>query len=122
MGRGCFGTDRHHLCGAQQVRAPRKKEVRHILHKIGVTSQDVRRRVADARNDATFLLADVDIVATYELPNLSRMKIEDLLHRFFDAARLSGLTITDRFGKRRAATRRNSRKFRDWSLFRKRRS
>lgn len=79
---------------------PEIKEVRHILHKIGVTSQDVRRRVADARNDATFLLADVDIVATYELRNLSRMKIEDLLHRFFDAARPSGLTITDRFGKK----------------------
>ena len=61
---------------------PEIKEVHHILHKIGVTSQDVRRRVADARNDATFLLADVDIVATYELRNLSRMKIEDLLHRF----------------------------------------
>ncbi|WP_323783535.1 GIY-YIG nuclease family protein [Leisingera sp.] len=77
-----------------------KKVVRYILHKIGVTSQDVQRRVADARNDATFLLADVDIGATYELRNLSRMKIEDLLHRFFDAARPSGLTITDRFGKK----------------------
>ncbi len=79
---------------------PEIKEVRNILHKIGVTSQDVRRRVADARNDATFLLADVEIVATYELHNLSRLKIEDLLHRFFDTARPSGLTITDRFGKK----------------------
>lgn len=79
---------------------PEIAEVRNILHKIGVTSQDVRRRVADARNDATFLLADVDIVATYELKNLSRTKIESLLHRFFDVARPSGLVITDRFGKR----------------------
>jgi hypothetical protein len=79
---------------------PEIKEVRHILHKIGVTSQDVRRRVADARNDATFLLADVEIITTFELRNLSRMKIEDLLHRFFDTARPSGLTITDRFGKK----------------------
>lgn len=79
---------------------PEIKEVRSILHKIGVTSQDVRRRVADARNDATFLLADVEVVATYELRNLSRMKIESLLHRFFDVARPSGLTITDRFGKK----------------------
>ncbi len=79
---------------------PEIREVRNILHKIGVTSQDVRRRVADARNDPTFLLADVEIVATYELKNLSRMKIEDLLHRFFDAARPTGLTITDRFGKK----------------------
>ena len=79
---------------------PEVKEVRTILHKIGVTSQDVRRRVADARNDPTFLLADVEIVATYELKNLSRMKIEDLLHRFFDAARPSKLTIRDRFGQK----------------------
>lgn len=76
------------------------EEVRNILHKIGVTSQDVRRRVADAKNDATFLLADVEIIATYELRNLSRIKIERLLHRFFDSARASGLMITDRFGKK----------------------
>lgn len=79
---------------------PAVKEVRDILHKIGVTTQDVRRRVADARNDPTFLLAPVDIVATYELRNLSRRKIEDLLHRFFDAARPRDLYITDRFGKK----------------------
>ncbi|MRU16533.1 GIY-YIG nuclease family protein [Roseovarius sp. A21] len=79
---------------------PEVKEVRNILHKIGVTSQNVKRRVADARNDPTFLLADVEIVATYDLKNLSRMKIEDLLHRFFDSARPANLTITDRFGKK----------------------
>ncbi|MBK1667378.1 hypothetical protein CKO28_04960 [Rhodovibrio sodomensis] len=79
---------------------PEIAEVRNILHKIGVTSQNVSRRVADARNDATFLLADVEIVATYELRNLSRQKVEDLLHRFFEPARPSQLTVTDRFGKR----------------------
>lgn len=79
---------------------PEIREVRNILHKIGVTSQDVRRRVADARNDATFLLADVEIVATYELHNLSRHKVESLLHRFFAPARPSGLTISDRFGRK----------------------
>lgn len=78
---------------------PEIAEVRNILHKVGVTSQDVRRRVADARNDPTFLLAPVEIVATYELHNLERMKIENLLHRFFDAARPQGLAIADRFGK-----------------------
>lgn len=70
-----------------------------ILHKIGVTSQDVRRRIADARNDPTFLLAPVELVATYELQNLSRHKVEDLLHRFFAAARPKKLSIVDRFGK-----------------------
>jgi len=112
IGRPGFGrldpeweADRLELTGTIYVarsksERPEIREIRNILHKIGVTSQDVRRRVADARNDATFLLADVDIVATYELKNLSRQKIEDLLHRFFDPARPSGLTITDRFGKK----------------------
>lgn len=79
---------------------PAIKGQRDILHKIGVTSQDVRRRVADARNDPTFLLAQVDIVATYELKNLPREKVENLLHRFFEAARPSQLFIVDRFGKK----------------------
>jgi hypothetical protein len=56
---------------------PAIKEVRDLLLKIGVTTQDVSRRVADARNDPTFLLAPVDIVATYELQNLSRQNVED---------------------------------------------
>ena len=79
---------------------PEIAEQRMILHKIGVTSQDVRRRVADARNDPTFLLAPVEIVATYDLQNLSRRKVEDILHRFFASARPQQLYIHDRFGKR----------------------
>lgn len=79
---------------------PAIKPQRDILYKIGVTSQDIRRRVADARNDPTFLLAPVEIVATYELQNLSRSKVENLLHRFFDGARPGELFIIDRFGKK----------------------
>ena len=79
---------------------PEIKRQRMILHKIGVTSQDVARRVADARNDPTFLLAPVEIVATYSLKNLSRSKVENLLHRFFAAARPAELFVTDRFGKK----------------------
>lgn len=79
---------------------PAIAEVRDILVKIGVTTQEVHRRVADARNDPTFLLAPVDIVATYELRNLSRRKVEDLLHRFFDEARPRDLWIMDRFGRK----------------------
>ena len=71
-----------------------------IMYKIGVTSQDVERRVADARNDPTFLLAPVKIVAVFELKNLSRSKVEELLHRFFETARPAELFIVDRFGKK----------------------
>lgn len=65
-----------------------------------MTSQDVRRRIADARNDPTFLLAPVEVVATFALQNLPRARVEELLHRFFEAARPAELFITDRFGKR----------------------
>lgn len=79
---------------------PAIREQRMILHKIGVTSQDVQRRVADARNDPTFLLAPVEIVATYSLTNLPRRRVEQLLHRFFAAARPAELHVADRFGRR----------------------
>lgn len=98
-------VDRIDLTGTVYVLRSKSKEpqiadVRNILLKIGVTTQDVRRRVADARNDPTFLLAPVEIVATYDLVNLSWRKVESLLHRFFDAARPRDLWITDRFGRK----------------------
>jgi len=70
---------------------------RDLVHKIGVTGGDVARRIANARLDPTFLLADVEIVATYRLFNISRIKLENLIHRIFDAARLD-IEIKDRFG------------------------
>lgn len=72
-------------------------ENRRVLHKIGVTSGKVERRIANAKIDATFLLADVEIVATYELYNINRTKLENLIHRIFDSARLD-IEIKDRFG------------------------
>ncbi|MCJ8237793.1 GIY-YIG nuclease family protein [Peteryoungia algae] len=71
---------------------------RDLIHKIGVTGGSVERRVANAKFDATFLLADVEIVATYELFNINRTKLENLIHRVFGAARLD-MEIKDRFGK-----------------------
>ncbi|MDE2371284.1 MAG: GIY-YIG nuclease family protein [Burkholderiales bacterium] len=72
---------------------------REVLHKIGVTGQsNVAARLADARNDPTFLLADVEVVATYDLYNINRVKLENLIHRVFDSARLD-IEIKDRFGK-----------------------
>ena len=70
---------------------------RDVLHKIGVTSGDVAKRIANAKLDPTFLLADVEIVATYELYNINRTRLENLIHRIFDAARLN-IEIKDRFG------------------------
>jgi hypothetical protein len=70
---------------------------RAILHKIGVTSGAVPRRIANARLDPTFLMADVEVVATYELFNIARSRLENLIHRIFGAARLD-IEINDRFG------------------------
>jgi hypothetical protein len=70
---------------------------RNILHKIGVTGGDVGRRVANVKLDPTFLMADVEIVASYELYNINRTKLENVIHRVFDPARLD-IEIKDRFG------------------------
>ena len=51
----------------------------------------------NAKLDPTFLMADVEVVASYELYNISRTKLENLIHRIFDPARLD-VEIKDRFG------------------------
>ncbi|HMO47420.1 MAG TPA: GIY-YIG nuclease family protein [Rubrivivax sp.] len=79
-------------------RHPFVAEHRRLIHKIGVTGGKVRTRIADAGNDATYLLAPVEIVAEYKLHNLSRTRLENIFHRLFGAAQLD-LTIEDRFGK-----------------------
>lgn len=71
---------------------------REVLHKIGVTGGDVSRRIANARLDPTFLMADVEIMATYELFNINRTRLENLMHKVFSSARLD-IQIKDRFGQ-----------------------
>lgn len=71
---------------------------RNIVHKIGVTGNDLKTRIANAPNEATYLMAGVEIAATYRLYNINRTKLENLLHRIFIAARLN-IAIEDRFGK-----------------------
>lgn len=70
---------------------------RELIHKIGVTSGKVETRIANAEKDATYLLADVEVVATYKLHNLNRTRLENIFHRLFGGAQLD-LTIEDRFG------------------------
>jgi hypothetical protein len=80
---------------------------RELIHKIGVTGGKVEARIAGAEKDATYLLADVEVVATYKLHNLNRTRLENIFHRLFGAAQLD-LTIEDRFG--------NQVKPREWFL------
>ena len=72
-------------------------ENRNLVHKIGVTTAKVESRIAGARLDPTFLMAEVEVVATYSLYNIDRAKLEKLVHRIFAPARLD-IEIEDRFG------------------------
>ena len=73
-------------------------EHRELIHKIGVTGGKVETRIAAAEKDPTYLMAAVEVVATYKLHNLNRIRLENLFHRLFGAAQLD-LTIQDRFGQ-----------------------
>lgn len=70
---------------------------RESIHKIGVTGGKVETRIANAAHEATYLLAEVEVVATYKLAGINRTKLENLFHRIFAPAQLD-LTIPDRFG------------------------
>lgn len=76
---------------------PYVTEHRDLIHKIGVTGGKVESRIAKATQEATYLLADVTVVATYTLANINRTKLEALFHRIFAPAQIE-LTIKDRFG------------------------
>ncbi len=70
---------------------------RDYLHKIGVTTSDVKKRVSYAAKDATYLLADVEVVAEFTLYNMNLQATEKLLHTFFREAQ-ADIQIPDRFG------------------------
>ncbi len=65
-----------------------KKELAGIkdLYKIGFASGSVDDRIKNAKNEATYLYADVKKIATYKVYNRNADKLENLLHRFFGNA------------------------------------
>jgi Meiotically up-regulated gene 113 len=71
-----------------QSNHPQIAALRNVIHKIGVTGGKV---------DPTFLLADVEIIATYKLTGIKPSRLENLLHRFLGSARFE-IEIADRFG------------------------
>lgn len=70
---------------------------RELVHKIGVTGGTITSRIGDPKVDATYLLADVEVVAEYKLAGINRAKLETVFHRIFAAAQID-LEIQDRFG------------------------
>lgn len=76
---------------------PYVSEHRELIHKIGVTGGKVETRISGAEKEATYLLADVEVVATYKLHNINRVRMENLFHRIFSSAQID-ISIDDRFG------------------------
>lgn len=70
---------------------------RNVIHKIGVTGGRIEARLAGAATDPTYLMAPVDVVATYKLAGIDRKRLEAIFHRVFATSRLD-LAIPDRFG------------------------
>jgi len=57
------------------------------LYKIGFTTTPVSQRIRNARNETTYLMADVEVVNTYRVYNVDTHKLESLIHQFFEPAR-----------------------------------
>jgi hypothetical protein len=76
---------------------PYVAEHRELIHKIGVTGGKVETRISGAEKDSTYLLAGVEVIATYKLHNINRVKMENLFHRIFGSAQID-ISIDDRFG------------------------
>ena len=70
---------------------------RDVIHKIGVTSGSVEARISGAEKMSTYLLAGVEVVATYKIYGVNCQKLESLIHKVFAAAQVN-ITIPDRFG------------------------
>jgi hypothetical protein len=76
---------------------PYVSEHRELIHKIGVTGGKVETRISGAEKESTYLLAGVEVIATYKLHNINRVKMENLFHRIFGSAQID-ISIDDRFG------------------------
>ncbi|TDW31423.1 GIY-YIG nuclease family protein [Cryobacterium psychrophilum] len=69
------------------------------LYKIGFSRNSVEKRIANAANAPTYLMAPVDIVADYRTYNLKPSALEHLLHRAFAEVRLD-VTQIDTKGRK----------------------
>ena len=58
------------------------------LYKIGFTTQTVEERITNAKNEATYLYADVEIVAVWKVFNVKTVNLENAIHHLFDKVQL----------------------------------
>lgn len=69
------------------------------LYKIGFSTTKVEDRIKNAEKDPTYLMAPVEIVASYKCFNINTQKFELLLHKFFADACLN-IDVFDNNGQR----------------------
>ena len=82
---------------------PELAHLRDVFHKIGVTGGSVEKRIANAKNEPTFLMGEVEIAATYQLQcvnqiGIDAIKLENMIHRIFESAKMD-IEIMGRFNK-----------------------
>lgn len=68
------------------------------LHKIGFSTTPVEQRIANAKNETTYLMSAVKTMAVFDAYNMTTQKFEKLIHRFF-ADVCVDLKIADNKGK-----------------------
>lgn len=78
----------------------RNPDIKNInnLHKIGYSTTSIEKRIANAENEPTYLMAPVNLIAGYQCYNINTQKLENLLHTFFGNACLD-IEIADKNGK-----------------------
>lgn len=64
------------------------------LYKIGFSTATVEERISNAQHEPTYLMAQVEIVASYKVVNLHSQKFEDIIHQILKPVRFH-LTVTD---------------------------
>ena len=68
------------------------------LYKIGFSTTAVEERIANAANEPTYLMAPVEIVASYKVVNLHSQRFEDMIHQILKPVQYH-LTVFDHKGE-----------------------
>ena len=79
----------HSLSTNKEIRSQKN------LYKIGVTTQTVEERIARAAHEPTYLMAEVEIIATYKVVNIHSQKLEHLIHTVLKQAQYHVTVIDD---------------------------
>lgn len=73
------------------------------LYKIGFSTNEVEKRIENAANEPTYLMAPVEIVCSYKIVNMNSHKFETILHQVLQSVNFH-ITVTDNNGVEHQAT------------------